>query len=88
MTAKKFKYFQGFPGLVRALLIMLIIRSKNLSYLCNFSSSVLHIPHNSFPYQKIWLKVQVNVVTPRELNTVCGESNEINGEKNCFRFYR
>ena len=33
------------------------------------------------------VKVQVNVVTPRELNMVCGESNEINGEKNCFEFY-
>ena len=27
-------------------------------------------------------------VTPRELNMVYGESNEINGEKNCFEFYR
>ena len=26
-------------------------------------------------------------MTPRELNTVCGESNEINGEKNSFWFY-
>ena len=25
---------------------------------------------------------------PRELNMVYGESNEINGEKNCFEFYR
>ena len=32
--------------------------------------------------------MQVNVVTPQEPNTVCAESNEINGEKNCFRFYR
>ena len=28
------------------------------------------------------------MVTPRELNMVSGESNEINGEKNCFEFYR
>ena len=34
------------------------------------------------------VKVQVNVMTPRELNMVYGESNEINGEKNCFEFYR
>ena len=27
-------------------------------------------------------------MTPRELNMVCGESNEIKGEKNCFEFYR
>ena len=27
------------------------------------------------------------MVTPRELNMVCGESNEINVEKNCFEFY-
>ena len=33
------------------------------------------------------VKVQVNVVTPQELNMVCGESNEINGEKNFFEFY-
>ena len=32
------------------------------------------------------VKVQVNVVTPRELNMVCGESNEINGEKNVLSF--
>ena len=31
--------------------------------------------------------MQVNVVTPQELNTVCEESNETNGEKNCFGFY-
>ena len=30
------------------------------------------------------VKVQVNVVTPQELNMVCGESNEINGEQNCL----
>ena len=34
------------------------------------------------------VKVQVNVVTPRELNMVCGESNEINGEKNCLLLIR
>ena len=34
------------------------------------------------------VKSSVNVVTPRELNMVYGESNEINGEKNCFEFYR
>ena len=28
------------------------------------------------------------MVTPRELNMVYRESNEINGEKNCFEFYR
>ena len=28
------------------------------------------------------------MVTPRELNMVYGESNEINGVKNCFEFYR
>ena len=32
--------------------------------------------------------VKVNVVTPQELKMVCGESNEINGEKNCFAFDR
>ena len=53
---------------------------QNLSYLGNFSSSVLHIPHNSFPCEKSCWKVQVNVLTPQELG-VCGESNEINGEK-------
>ena len=26
-------------------------------------------------------------MTPRELNMVCRELNEINGEKNCFEFY-
>ena len=54
---------------------------KNGSYLGNFNSSVLHIPHNNFPYQKSWWKVQVDVVTPQELKMVCGESYEINGEK-------
>ena len=29
-----------------------------------FTSFVLHIPHNSFPYQKSWCVVQINVVTP------------------------
>ena len=28
------------------------------------------------------------MVTPRELNIMCGESNEINGERNCFEFDR
>ena len=28
------------------------------------------------------------MVMPRELNMVYGESNEINGEKNCLEFYR
>ena len=32
--------------------------------------------------------VASNVVIPRELNMVYRESNEINGEKNCFEFYR
>ena len=50
-------------------------------YVDNFSSFVLHIPHNSFPYQKSWWKVKVNVVTPQELKMVFGELNEINGEK-------
>ena len=27
------------------------------------------------------------MVTPREVNMVYGESNEINREKNCFEFY-
>ena len=36
---------------------------------------------------KNMVKSAGNVVTPQELNTVCGESNEINGEKNCFDFY-
>ena len=27
-------------------------------------------------------------MTPRELNMVCGESNEIYGEKNCYKFLR
>ena len=27
-------------------------------------------------------------MTPRELNMMYGESNEINGEKTCFEFYR
>ena len=27
------------------------------------------------------------MVTPRELNTVCVESIEMNGKKNCFWFY-
>ena len=53
---------------------------QNLSYLGNFSSSVLHIPHNSFPYKKIMVEAEINVLTPQELG-VCGESNEINGEK-------
>ena len=47
---------------------------QNLSYLGNFSSSVL-----SFPYQKSRWKVQTNVVTPQAL--VCGKSNKIDGEK-------
>ena len=38
----------------------------------------------SFPNQKSLWKVQVNVVTSQELKMVCGESNEINGEK---KFY-
>ena len=45
------------------------------------SSPVLHIQHNSYPYQKSWWKVQANLVTPQELKMVCAESNEINGEK-------
>ena len=60
---------------------------KNLTYLGNFNSSVLHIPHNSFPYQKSRWKVQVILVTPQELKMVC-ESNKINGEKNGFVFDR
>ena len=28
------------------------------------------------------------MLTPQELNMVYGESNEINGETNCFEFYR
>ena len=28
------------------------------------------------------------MVIPQELNMVYGESNEINGEKNCFESYR
>ena len=28
------------------------------------------------------------MVIPRELNMVYGESNEINGEKNCLELYR
>ena len=27
------------------------------------------------------------MMTPREVNMVYGESNEINREKNCFEFY-
>ena len=57
---------------------------RSESYLGNFSSSVLHIPHNSFPYRKSQWKVQVNVATPQEPKTVCRESNEINGEKKLF----
>ena len=45
-------------------------------YLGNFTSSVLHIPHNSFPNQKSRWKIQVHVVTSQELKIVCGESNE------------
>ena len=59
----------------------------DLSYLGSFSSSVLHIPHNSFLYQKSWWKVQVNmvnVVTPQELKIVCGKSNATNVEKKLF----
>ena len=55
---------------------------KNLNYSGNFSSSVLHIPYNSFPYQKSQCKVQIIIVTPLELKMACGESNEINGEQN------
>ena len=57
------------------------------NFLGNFSSSVLHISHNSFPYKKSGWKVQVNVLTPKELG-VCRESNELNGKKNCFVFNR
>ena len=39
----------------------------NFSYLCNFSSSVPHIPQNSFPHQKSCWKVQVHMVTTQEL---------------------
>ena len=60
---------------------------QNLSYLGNLSSSVLHIPHNSFPYKKIMLESPGKCVDTYELE-VCGESNEINGEKICFVFYR
>ena len=38
---------------------------------------MLHIPLNSFPYKK---HNESHVVTPQEVR-VCGESNEINGEK-------
>ena len=34
------------------------------------------------------VKDQVNVVTPSGLNMVYGESNEINGEKNCLLLIR
>ena len=57
------------------------MRKNSYKNLGNFSSSVLYIPHNSFSYQKSRWKVQVNVVKPQELKMVCGESNEINGEK-------
>ena len=52
---------------------------------------LVSLPHNSFPYhpyQTSWCKLQANVLTPQGLNMVCGESNEINGEKNCFEFDR
>ena len=52
------------------------LKTNGLSYLGNFSSSVLYISHNSFPFQKSWWKVQVNVVTPQELKIVCRESNK------------
>ena len=62
------------------------LKIKNFSSLGNVTSSILHIPHNSFPYQKSWWKVQVNVLKPQELKIVYVESTEINGEKNCFVF--
>ena len=52
---------------------------NSVFYLGNFSS-VLHILHNRFPYQKSSVKVHVNVVTLPELKILCGKSNEINGE--------
>ena len=39
----------------------------------------------AFLIQNQW-KVQVNVVTPQVQRIKCGESNAINGEKNCFVF--
>ena len=55
---------------------------KNSYKKINFQfCSTYCIPLNSFPYQKSRWKVQVNVMTPQELKMVCGESNEINGEK-------
>ena len=59
------------------------MRKNSYKNLGNFSSSVPHIPHNTFSYQKSRWKVQVNVVISQEPKMVCGESNEING-KNCF----
>ena len=37
----------------------------------------------AFLIKKSWWKLLVNVLTPQELG-VCGESNEINGEKKLF----
>ena len=53
---------------------------KKLRLFTNLSSYVLCIPHTNFPYQKHGEKSKY-VVTPRELNILCGESNEINVKK-------
>ena len=53
---------------------------KNWSYLGNFNSSILHIPHNSFPDQTI------TVESPDKCGGTSRTWSEINGDKNCFVF--
>ena len=50
------------------IIIVKLFLDQKLSYLGNFTSSVLYIPY--IPYQKSRWKVQVNVMTPQELG-VC-----------------
>ena len=48
---------------------------QTLKLFRQLGSSVVHIPHNSFPYQKSQWKVYVNVVTPQELKMMGREKN-------------
>ena len=62
------------------------MRKNSIKKINCFGSSVLHIPHNSFPYQNLGWKVQVNMVISQELKILYGESNKIKDEKKCFLF--
>ena len=51
-----------------------VLLYTKICYLCNFTTSVLHIQHTSFPNHKSWWKSRY-MVKYQELKIVCRESN-------------